>query len=60
MDRQGAAAALAHWLVDTDLAGTRPGVMRIGMPAAERATWDAFWEEVKAAVEGARKAVDSR
>jgi hypothetical protein len=34
--------------------------MRIGMPAAERATWDAFWEEVKAAVEGARKAVDSR
>jgi tetratricopeptide (TPR) repeat protein/tRNA A-37 threonylcarbamoyl transferase component Bud32 len=45
--RKLAADKLTHWLRDTDLSALRPGLARIGMPADERAVWDAFWAEVR-------------
>jgi serine/threonine-protein kinase len=53
--RKTAAARLTHWLGDTDLSGTRPGLSRIGMPAAERAEWDALWADVRATIREAQK-----
>jgi eukaryotic-like serine/threonine-protein kinase len=54
-DRKAAADALTHWLGNPDLSGGRPGLRRIGMPAAERAEWDAFWADAKATIAEARK-----
>lgn len=53
--RREAAAQLAHWLADSDLAGVRPGLNRVGMPAEERAAWDALWADVKATLALAQK-----
>jgi tetratricopeptide (TPR) repeat protein len=46
--RQFAAGKISHWLKDPDLAGLRPGLLRIGVPLAERQELDKFWAEVKA------------
>jgi tetratricopeptide (TPR) repeat protein len=54
-ERQAGVAKLAHWLVDTDLSGVRPGPARVGMPDAERTDWDKFWAEVRATRAEARK-----
>jgi hypothetical protein len=54
-ERKAAAAALAHWLGDSDLTATRPGLSRIGLPAAERAEWDAFWADVRSTMAEAGK-----
>jgi tetratricopeptide (TPR) repeat protein len=54
-ERKSAAAPLGWWLVDSDLAGVRPGLARIGVPAAERAEWDRFWVDVRATIAEARK-----
>jgi eukaryotic-like serine/threonine-protein kinase len=48
VERSAAAGALALWLRDRDFAGVRPGWRRMGMPAGERAEWDALWAEVTA------------
>jgi len=53
--RKAATEGLAHWLEDSDLSSTRPGLGRIAMPAAERAEWDALWSEVRATLAEARK-----
>jgi eukaryotic-like serine/threonine-protein kinase len=53
--RQRAAAAMIHWLDDSDLTATRPGLWRIGLPAAERADWDAFWAAVRATLAAAQQ-----
>ena len=54
-DRGMAARLLAAWFRDSDLDGVRPGPGRIDVPADERAAWDAFWADVHAALEQARK-----
>ena len=54
-ERRVVTARLTHWLKDSDFNGTRPGLLRIGMPAVERAEWDAFWTDVKATLAEARK-----
>jgi tetratricopeptide (TPR) repeat protein len=53
--RQAAATDLSLWLQDSDLSATRPGLPRIGMPAAERAEWDHLWADVRAALAEAQK-----
>jgi serine/threonine-protein kinase len=61
-ERNAAAGTLDDWLRDPDLAALRPGWRRMGMPARERAEWDALWAEVEAtlartqgsAIDGAR------
>jgi serine/threonine-protein kinase len=53
--RQEAAAKLAWWLQDSDLAGVRPGLIRAGMSVEERAAWDAFWADVKTTLADAHK-----
>ena len=54
-DRAAAVRALAHWLQDPDFAAVRPGLMRIGLPAAERAEWDSLWADVRSALAEAQK-----
>jgi serine/threonine-protein kinase len=54
-ERKAAAAELGSWLGDSDLATTRPGVARIGMPADERVEWDGLWADVRVALAEARK-----
>ncbi len=54
-ERKTAAATLAHWLVDSDLSGTRPGPHRTAVPAAEQAAWNKFWADVKAKLAEAQK-----
>jgi hypothetical protein len=54
-ERKEAAAKLSSWQRESVLSGTRPGLMRIGMPTAERAEWDAFWADVKETIAEARK-----
>lgn len=49
VSRAQAVAALTHWQHDSDLALLRPG-LRIGLPASERAAWDALWADVAAAI----------
>jgi tetratricopeptide (TPR) repeat protein len=58
-ERKKAIDALSWWLRDTDLSGVRPGVQRIGMPAEERAAWDALWADVKATLAEAQKPTPS-
>jgi tetratricopeptide (TPR) repeat protein len=53
--RQQAVATMAHWLVDSDLAGVRPGPSQVAMPAEERAAWEKLWADVKATLTEARK-----
>jgi tetratricopeptide (TPR) repeat protein len=53
--RQKAAARLSHWLVDSDLAGVRPGPSEVALPAAERAEWAKLWADVRATLAQARK-----
>jgi Flp pilus assembly protein TadD len=48
-ERTQAAAALSHWLRDTDLDGVRPGAARTGWTSDEAAAWDRFWAEVRTA-----------
>ncbi len=55
VERKTVAEKLSWWLRDTDLSGLRPGVQRIGMPAEERAAWDALWADVKATIAEAYK-----
>jgi tetratricopeptide (TPR) repeat protein len=57
-ERQSAAEWLTNCLQDTDFSGTRPGVRRIGMPAAERAVWAELWAEVRAMLTAARTTGD--
>jgi tetratricopeptide (TPR) repeat protein/tRNA A-37 threonylcarbamoyl transferase component Bud32 len=45
--RKRAAALLADWLADADLAPARDPARLAAMPAAERARWEAFWAEVE-------------
>jgi hypothetical protein len=54
-DREAAAGILSWWLDDGDLAGVRTGPGRIDLPADERSAWDAFWADVRAALERARQ-----
>ncbi len=54
-DRGLAAWLLAAWLRDSDLDGVRPGPGRIDQPSDERTAWDAFWADVRVALEQARK-----
>jgi tetratricopeptide (TPR) repeat protein len=53
--RQATAGGLTHWLRDPDLSALRPGLARSGMPAGERAQWDALWADVKATIAMARQ-----
>jgi hypothetical protein len=46
--RAAAAQELAHWLEDTDFAGVRGEQALAKLPAAERADWQKFWQEVEA------------
>ncbi len=46
---------LMNWLTDPDLSWLRPGLGRIGMPAAERDEWDKLWAEVKTTIADAQK-----
>jgi tetratricopeptide (TPR) repeat protein len=46
-DRGTAAAQLAHWLRDADLAGVRDPKPLAMLPAAEREAWEKFWADVK-------------
>ena len=46
---------VSYWLADPDLSGLRPGLTRIGMPAAERAEWDSLWADLRSALAEARK-----
>jgi tetratricopeptide (TPR) repeat protein len=54
-DRQLAKQVMLHWLSDADLSSVRPGLARIGMPATERAEWDALWADVRALLVEAQK-----
>jgi tetratricopeptide (TPR) repeat protein len=54
-ERQAAVAALTHWLGDSDLSATRPGLRRIGMPPAERDEWDRLWADVRSTLAEAKK-----
>jgi tetratricopeptide (TPR) repeat protein len=54
-ERVTAARNLPTWLTTPDFAGLRPGVLRIGVPAGERAAWDALWADVGATLADARK-----
>jgi tetratricopeptide (TPR) repeat protein len=54
--RKRAADVLTWWWSDPDLSHTRPGADRPFLSAAERAEWDAFWDDVRAAVNEARPA----
>jgi hypothetical protein len=53
--RQSAAGAMRFWLRDGELASVRQGLLRIGVPAAERAAWDEFWNSVRATLAEAEK-----
>jgi eukaryotic-like serine/threonine-protein kinase len=55
LERNSAARMLSQSLIDPDLSGMRPGLLRIGMPAEERAEWDSFWTDVRAALAEAQK-----
>jgi serine/threonine protein kinase len=55
VSRRTTAEWLSSWLEDPDLAGLRPGPGRIDLPADERSAWDAFWADVRATLERARK-----
>jgi tetratricopeptide (TPR) repeat protein len=59
-DRAEVALRVARWLRDPDLSGLRPGVARPGMPPDERATWEAFWVDVKAMLALASKPLPPR
>jgi tetratricopeptide (TPR) repeat protein len=59
-ERGTAAAKLAHWLVDTDLAGVRDPEPLAKLPAAERSEWEKFWADVKATLADARKPVPGK
>ena len=54
-DRVASDWDLGYWQWVPDLAGVRPGVGRLGMPAVERAEWDALWADVRAARAAVRK-----
>jgi hypothetical protein len=54
-DRETAADRLTRCLDDPDLSGVRPGPARIDLAADERAAWDSFWTDVRAALERARQ-----
>lgn len=54
-DRKTAADRMSQWLDDSDLAGVRPGQGRFDLPVDERLAWDAFWADVRATLEQARK-----
>jgi tetratricopeptide (TPR) repeat protein len=41
------APALRHWLVDKGLAGVRSEPKLRALPATERASWSAFWSDVR-------------
>jgi tetratricopeptide (TPR) repeat protein len=53
--RQAAVTNLTNLLEESHFAWVRPGLMRIGLPAAERAEWDAFWDELRATLSEAGK-----
>jgi hypothetical protein len=59
-DQRMAALLLEAWLRDSDLAGLRPGPGFIDLPADERAAWDAFWADVRATLDRARKPTPAR
>jgi tetratricopeptide (TPR) repeat protein len=54
-DRLTAAAALIHWLADTDLSGVREPKALASLPADEQKKWQQFWADVTAALDEARK-----
>jgi tetratricopeptide (TPR) repeat protein len=54
-ERATAAADLAHWLADADLAGVRDAEPLAKLPAAERADWEKLWADVKATLADAQK-----
>ena len=47
-DRKFVADDLTRWQADPSFNSVRPGLLRIGMPAGERAEWDELWAEAKA------------
>jgi tetratricopeptide (TPR) repeat protein len=56
VQRQDAAATLAHWLTDTDLSGVRDVEPLKKLPTAEREAWEKLWADVKATRDRAHKA----
>jgi tetratricopeptide (TPR) repeat protein len=54
--RHAGRVELLWWLTDPALAGTWSGPRRDGLPAAERAGWDALWADVRAVVAASYKA----
>ncbi|MFO0846023.1 MAG: tetratricopeptide repeat protein [Gemmataceae bacterium] len=54
-ERKLVAGALAHWLQDTDLTGTRPVANRQGWSSEEVAAWDKLWADVRATLAEARQ-----
>jgi hypothetical protein len=55
-DRRKAGEVLAHWLMDSDLAGVRDPGPLAKLPAAERQGWEKFWADVRATLALARQA----
>jgi tetratricopeptide (TPR) repeat protein len=53
--RSDAAAKMAHWLEDSDLAGVRDPGPLAKLPTAERQEWEKLWLDVKATLADARK-----
>jgi hypothetical protein len=51
--RPAAMTALRNWRRDPDIAGVRGHDALAGLPAAERATWQALWVDVDAMLRGA-------
>jgi tetratricopeptide (TPR) repeat protein len=46
-ERRAAAAALAHWLGDSDLSAVRHPLVLAALPAAEAREWLALWADVR-------------
>ncbi|WP_143393426.1 serine/threonine-protein kinase [Fimbriiglobus ruber] len=55
-DRHLAVAQLTHWLGNTDLNETRPGIRRVKMTIVERHSWDTLWNDVRATLTVAKQA----
>jgi tetratricopeptide (TPR) repeat protein len=57
--RQEAAAQLAHWLRDTELAGVRAPQALAKLPAKEQQPWQQIWADVKVTLTQAKKPAPS-
>jgi tetratricopeptide (TPR) repeat protein len=59
-ERREVEARLGHWFRDRDLAGVRDAAGLAKLPHAERAEWQKFWSDVRAARDRARVALKKK